>query len=140
MTPERLAECLSTIRWNPSTLAEAMDVPAQAVADWLSGGEDIPRKVAAWLEALAFVHEAADETRPATAGEGFDTADGGEFIPVYAYHLLRNLNHDAVPLRSLFGTDDEGAVFFLVSRGLATREGINLEITDTGRAVGKMRV
>ena len=32
------------------------------------------------------------------------------------------------------------AVFFLVSRGLAIREGINLEITDAGRAVGKMRV
>ena len=49
MTPERLTECLSTIRWNPNTLAEAMDVPAQAVDDWLSGREDIPRKVAAWL-------------------------------------------------------------------------------------------
>jgi hypothetical protein len=140
MTPERLTECLSTIRWNPNTLAEAMDVPAQAVDDWLSGREDIPRKVAAWLEALCFVHEAADETRPATAGEGFDTAHRGEFIPVYAYNLLRNLNHAAVPLRSLFGTDDEGAVFFLVSRGLATREGANLEITDLGRGVGKMHV
>ena len=61
MTPERLAECLSTIRWNPSTLAEAMDVPAQAVADWLSGGEDIPRKVAAWLDQEAVAATAAAE-------------------------------------------------------------------------------
>jgi hypothetical protein len=140
MTPERLTECLSTIRWNPNTLAEAVDVPAQAVDDWLSGQEDVPRKVAAWLEALCFVHEAADETRPATAGGGFDTEHRGDFIPVYAYNLLRNLHQAAVPLRSLFGTDDEGAVFFLVSRGLAIREGANLEITDAGRGVGKMRV
>ena len=41
-------------------------------------------------------------------------------------------------LRSLFGSDDEGAVFFLVSRGLATRDADTLRITDAGRAVGSM--
>lgn len=140
MTPERLEECLRTVRWEPDTLAEAMDVPSELVAGWLAGHDDVPRKVAAWLEALCFVHEAADETRPATAGEGFDTGRGGEFIPVYAYNLLRTLHKQPVALRTLFGTDDEGAVFFLVSRGLASREGEHLVISDSGRGVGMMRV
>jgi hypothetical protein len=43
-------------------------------------------------------------------------------------------------LKSLFGSDDEGAVFFLVSRGLAAREGDLLMITDAGRGVGSMTI
>ena len=41
-------------------------------------------------------------------------------------------------LQSLFGSDDEGAVFFLVSRGLAMREAAHLRIMDAGRNVGSM--
>jgi hypothetical protein len=51
---------------------------------------------------------------------------------------LRNLNQGPVLLKSLFGSDDEGAVFFLVSRGLATREADHLTITEGGRNVGSM--
>ena len=101
---------------------------------------EVPRKVGAWIEALCFVHEAAEETIPSTAGEGYGAGPRLEFIPVYAYNLLRNLNQAPVLLKSLFGSDDEGAVFFLVSRGLATREGEHLIITDGGRVVGAMAV
>jgi hypothetical protein len=96
--------------------------------------------VAAWLEALCFVHEAAEKTKPSTAGEGFGIGPKREFIPVYAYNLLRNLNHAPVLLRTLFGSDDEGAVFFLVSRGLASRDGDHLVIADAGRSIGSMRI
>lgn len=138
MTPERLTECLRIVRWQKDVLAEALDVPAQVASGWLAGTEEVPRKVGAWIEALCFVHEAAEQTKPATAGEGFGNGARHEFIPVYAYNLLRNLNQAPVLLRSLFGSDDEGAVFFLVSRGLAFREQEHLVITDAGRAVGSM--
>ena len=138
MTPDRLNDCLALIRWSPNVLAEAIDVPSEVVAAWLSGAGHVPGKVGAWIEALCFVHEAAEATRPATSGEGYGHGASREFIPVYAYNLLRNLNHEPVLLRALFGSDDEGAVFFLVSRGLAIREGVHLMITDAGRAIGAM--
>ena len=123
MSPDRLAVCLRAIRWNGSILAEAVDVPLLAVGQWLAGNEPVPEKVAAWVEALCFVHEAAEESKPATAGAGFEAeAFRAEHVPVYSYHLLRALGEGPIPLRRLFGTSDEGAVFFLVSRGLAIKE------------------
>jgi hypothetical protein len=41
-------------------------------------------------------------------------------------------------LRGLFGTDDEAAVFFPVSRGLAERNGEELVITTDGRKLGEV--
>lgn len=140
MTPDRLATCLQVVRWHKDTLAEAIDVPVQFVDDWMAGRANVPAKVGAWLEALSFVHEAAEASKPATAGEGFGTGPDREFIPVYSYNLLRNLNLGPVALKSLFGSDDEGAVFFLVSRGLAVRTDHELSITDAGRMVGSMTV
>ncbi len=138
MTPDRLAECLHLVRWQKQTVAEALDVPSELVTGWLAGTAAIPRRVAAWIEALCFVHEAAEETIPATAGEGYGDGPRREFIPVYAYNLLRSLSQAPVLLKSLFGSDDEGAVFFLVSRGLAMREGDQLMITEDGTRVGSM--
>src|SRR5690349_15705212 len=86
MTPDRLAACLIAVRWSSDVLAEALDVPAETATGWLSGSEDIPRKVAAWVEALCFVHEAAEETKPATSGEGFGSGPRQEYIPVYSYN------------------------------------------------------
>jgi len=138
MTPQRLVECLGAIRWKVETLAEAMDVPVEAASNWTSGTGRIPTKVASWLEALCFVHEAAELTKPATSGEGFSSRDRREHVPVYAYNLLRNLNQAPILLRTLYGSEDDGAVFFLVSRGFATREHLHLVITDTGRTVGSV--
>jgi hypothetical protein len=140
MTPTRLIECLAVIRWKPEILARAIDVPLATVRAWTLGTRDIPLKVASWLEALCFVHEAAEDTKPATGGEGFDTALVGrhEHVPVYSYNLLRRLGSGPVKLRRLFGSDDEGAVFFLVSRGLATREADALVISELGRSVGSV--
>ena len=137
MTPDRLSACLATIRWENITLARAVEVPLLTIEQWLSGSQPIPRAVASWLEALAFLHETAEESKPATAGEGFvEVRANVEHIPVYAYHLLRRLSTSPIALPSLFGTDDEGAVFFLVSRGLATRIDDNLVITEGGKSIG----
>ncbi len=140
MTPERLVDCLATIRWTPFVFAEAMDVPIAQVESWLDGSAAIPKTAAAWLEALSFVHEAAAETIPLTSGAGFapDPAPRLEHIPVYAYHLLRRLAKDPIPLRSLFGSEDEGAVFFLTSRGLAERRGTDLVSLSAGHAIGEI--
>jgi len=109
------------------------------VEEWLAGSTTIPRAVASWIEALSFLHETAEASKPATAGEGFvEMRPTLEHIPVYAYHLLRRLSVGSVALSGLFGTDDEGSVFFLVSRGLATREGANLVITEAGRSIGEV--
>ncbi len=59
-----------------------------------------------------------------------------EYIPVYVYHLLRRLAEGAVPLASLYGSEDEGAVEFLVSRQLAERRGSDLTITAAGCNIG----
>jgi len=137
MTPDRLSSCLAMIRWESTTLAKAVDVPMATVEQWLAGSKPIPRAVASWIEALSFLHETAEASKPATAGEGFfEVRVKVEHVPVYAYHLLRRLSISAIALESLFGTDDEGAIFFLVSRGLATRFEGNLTITDSGRSVG----
>jgi len=139
MPPARLGDCLVVVRWSPDILAEAIDVPSEVVAAWLAGAVVVPAKVGAWIEALCFVHEVAEAAKPVTAGVGYDKGRR-EFIPVYAYNLLRNLHQSPVLLRSLFGGDDEGAVFFLVSRGLAIRESEQLTITEEGRSVGAMYI
>jgi hypothetical protein len=139
MTPERLATVLQIIRWSGVTLAKAVDVRTSVVNRWLSGLEPVPRKVGGWVEALCFVHEAAENAKPPTAGEGYDdTETAHEHVPLYSYHLLRALREDAIKLRQLFGTEDEAAVFFLLSRGLANREGEDLVITPKGRAIGSV--
>ena len=118
MTTERLAVCPHVIRWNGATLAEALDVPLPVAGQWLAGTDLLPPKAATWIEALCFVHEAAESSKPATAGAGFNgDLLRPEHVPVYSYHLLRAPGEGPVPLGRLFGTSDEGAVFFLVSRG-----------------------
>ncbi len=114
MTPDRLTECMRLVRWSKDVLAEALDVPSDLVTGWLAGTEQVPARSAPGSRHCACVHEAAEETKPSTSGEGFGDGPRREFIPVYAYNLLRNLNIGPVLLKSLFGSDDEGAVFFLV--------------------------
>ena len=141
MTPFRLGSCLETIRWSPSTLAQCLGIDDFTVDLWATGMISIPTTVASWLEALCFTHEAADLLRPNIQNadpRAERLAHRPEHIPTYAYGLLRRLNEGNVPLRALYGTDDEGAVFFLVSRGLAERDDDALVITTTGAAMGQI--
>jgi hypothetical protein len=140
VTPDRLNECLNIIRWSPHALAQSLYIDEATVETWRNGSADIPSNVGSWIEALCFTHEASDLMRPAVVGSGqavsSDWPQVPEHIPVYSYNLLRALGGGPIPLRSLFGTDDEGAVFFLVSRGLAMREEDRLLITAVGRKIG----
>lgn len=142
MTPERLQECLATIRWSPVTLAAELQLENARIDGWMDGVQPIPINVASWLEALCFTHEASSQMRPRLNGVDQPFAQNAparqEYVPVYSYNLLRAVERGPVVLKSLFGTDDEGAVFFLVSRGLAERQGEDLVITDVGREVGKL--
>jgi hypothetical protein len=135
-------ECLSLIRWKPQTLSEVLGIQPARVGDWLDGSGIIPTRVASWLEALCFTHEAAELLKPAMGEPGkaaFRSSTARpEHIPVYSYHLLRRLGEGPVSLATLFGTDDEGAVFFLVTRELAERVGQNLVITRLGKSVGEI--
>ena len=64
MTPERLAECLSIVRWAPDTLAQALGCDMSLVKAWLDDLEEIPMKTGAWIETLATVHQVAEAQKP----------------------------------------------------------------------------
>jgi hypothetical protein len=66
MTPERLDECLSIIRWSPVTMADALGCDLSAVQAWLDGTDPIPPKTKVWINMLALVHREADQGRPTT--------------------------------------------------------------------------
>lgn len=64
MTPARLDECLSIIRWTPDTLAQCFDCDVSLVEAWLSGEVEVPAKAAAWIETVAMHMEAAEAIKP----------------------------------------------------------------------------
>lgn len=64
MTPNRLEDCLTVIRWSPDTLARALECDVSLVEAWLDDLEEIPAKTAAWIEVLALFHEKAELVRP----------------------------------------------------------------------------
>ncbi len=66
MTPNRLVECLATLRWTSLDLADALECDISLVEAWLEGMEEIPVKAAAWMETLATVHAAAEREKPAS--------------------------------------------------------------------------
>lgn len=65
MTPDRFSACLTVIRWTEHTLAAALGCDLLLVEAWMDGEEEVPPKLAAWLETLAQSHEAAESGRPA---------------------------------------------------------------------------
>lgn len=58
MTPDRLRECLTLLRWPQNTLADALACDRRLVQRWAAGTADyaIPQVVAEWLEQLAAGH------------------------------------------------------------------------------------
>jgi ribosome-binding protein aMBF1 (putative translation factor) len=55
MTPERMRECLSLLRWSQRGLADALDMDERQVRRWAAGAA-VPAAVAAWLDRLASYH------------------------------------------------------------------------------------
>lgn len=64
MTPERLEECLTIMRWSPETLAEALGCDVSLVEAWLTEEAEIPPKTAAWIDTVAQFMETADSMKP----------------------------------------------------------------------------
>lgn len=56
MDGNRLRECLYTLRWTESDLAEVLDCDFAVVLEWAMDHQQMPSKVAAWLETLAEMH------------------------------------------------------------------------------------
>lgn len=50
MTPARLRECVTLLRWSQRGLATALNRPEGTVRQWARGATRIPADVAAWLE------------------------------------------------------------------------------------------
>jgi hypothetical protein len=105
-----------------------------ALEDYLVGSGDHP-SVADLKDRAAGMRQAAYDLI-GSADEAMTSRP--EHIPVYAYHLLRRLALDEVDGRTLHGIADEDAVQFLLSRGLASREGGLLTITEAGKAIGEI--
>lgn len=59
MTPNRFRNCLAVLGWTQRGLAANLQCDDRLVRRWASGEAEIPPGVAAWLETLAKVHEAA---------------------------------------------------------------------------------
>ncbi len=64
MTPERLDECQSIIRWSPDTLARCFECDVSLIGAWLTGEIEIPPKAAAWIETVAAHMEVAETMKP----------------------------------------------------------------------------
>ena len=64
MTPERLDECLSIIRWSADTLARCLECEVSLIGAWLDGELEVPPKAAAWIETVAMHMEAAEMLKP----------------------------------------------------------------------------
>lgn len=64
MTPARLSECLTSIRWTPEILADALGCDVSLVNAWLDGDQEMPMKASAWMGMLATVHKAAEAEKP----------------------------------------------------------------------------
>ena len=58
MTPERLRECLTLLRWSQRGLADALGVHQTTARRWTTGEGTVPANVAQWLEDLTAAHEA----------------------------------------------------------------------------------
>lgn len=56
MTPARLAECLTLLRWSRRSLADATGYDESTVRLWLSGRYPTPPLIARWIERAATFH------------------------------------------------------------------------------------
>jgi len=64
MTPNRLEDCLATIRWTPDILARALECDVAQVHAWLDDQDQIPPKTGAWIETITRFMEAAEGVKP----------------------------------------------------------------------------
>lgn len=64
MTPDRFNECLESLHWSTETLAGILECDEGLTEAYSMGLEEVPPKLAAWLEVLALAHDTAEEGKP----------------------------------------------------------------------------
>ena len=64
MTRDRFLECLEAMHWSTDQLAMILECDEALVEAWAIGLEPVPPKLAAWVQALANVHEAMMGEKP----------------------------------------------------------------------------
>jgi hypothetical protein len=64
VTPDRFNQCLEALHWSTEQLAAIFECDEGLTEAWSLGFEEVPPKAAAWLQALASVHEAMEKERP----------------------------------------------------------------------------
>ena len=64
MTPARLDECLSLLRWSPDILAQCFGCDVSLIEAWLTGEAEIPMKAGVWLEVMANIHDHMETIKP----------------------------------------------------------------------------
>lgn len=81
MSPDRLDECLSALRWTPDILARALECDVSLVNAWLDGNVEIPMKTGTWINLVAQHHEAFEAEKPKTVrGKRFKDLASGALI------------------------------------------------------------
>ncbi|HTM78613.1 MAG TPA: hypothetical protein VL133_13415 [Devosia sp.] len=142
MTPARFVQCLDALHWSTQTLADILNCDESLVEAWALGLRTVPAKTARWLNTLAVAHENAERDRPRPLkGKRYtppEAVSALEYVPVHAYYLLRQMGLGAIAIKSLYGTENRGIVAYLVSRGLAKRDGQSLVLTEAGREIGEI--
>lgn len=64
MTPARFNECLQLLHWSTETLASILECDESLTEAYSLGLEEVPSKLAAWLDTLALVHKVSESGRP----------------------------------------------------------------------------
>lgn len=64
METDRFNECLKLLQWSTETLAGILECDESLTAAYAFGLEEVPPKLAAWLDTLAQVHEMAESGMP----------------------------------------------------------------------------
>jgi len=84
MTPERLRECLGVLNWSTAALAAMAQISPVTARRWQNGQREIPRKVAAAMEAMVTAAAALCSSEPQTAQSTFHT-DGCPMTTLNAF-------------------------------------------------------
>lgn len=113
---------------------DATELAARALCRFHGVPEDTP------FEGKPMWMSYVEEADAVLEAIGWKSGAGGvlEYIPVQVYHLLRRLGQGPIEIKTLHGTAEKGIVDFLVSRGLAKREGGKLVITPDGKDIGEI--
>ncbi|WP_292495510.1 hypothetical protein [Mesorhizobium sp.] len=77
MIAGRLRECLRSLRWEASDLAQELGCSRTDATRWIEGRAPVPLAVAAWIEALTKAHSALPPPRLSQQSSATHTTPAG---------------------------------------------------------------